>query len=588
MEKTNLKRALATEKVKDFGGICHGASKNSRETEKGSFNAFDICNFRILPDGTLEKREGFSHIMTMPGEPRCFWSGYLDGEEMSFALIGSTVYALELGKGEYFPLGNILSSVGNAEFFFCRGLLYLVDGNEFYCYDGEDFKTVKGYVPLYGKNRNGDYTDEIYEPLNFLSDRIRIHYKSDRIRSRFHIGIKCSEIIYFEKNGMVYEDAELIDDGMAFDIGGSYPAETECYIVLRLAESELKRNVLTCATRAFVYGGADDGRILLYGASQPSLVYVSRRVSYEARMQSLKADVSSGEIYFPITDTVSVTDGRYPITALCRHYDRLLIFTEKETWMADFTKESEKPYIVPINSMVGCLSERGAVLGGNSPFSVSGGGIYQWTSDDDSRNECNALCVSGEIGDMLDESFFDHAVSVYFRERGEVWFADPDSDEQNVWIYSVWSKKWFRFDGIPVDIFFNYNGSVAMIYGKYIFAFSDMNTVDVGIGGGARSNIEAYYESNLTDFGFEERTKHLKRVLLKADCDGYPFTLRIVGDMGSSKLLQISEESGEKGKYLTTFNAHSDIGRFNEMNYIIHSKDQGRTRIRSLTLSAKK
>ncbi|MBQ8207861.1 MAG: hypothetical protein IJZ89_03905, partial [Clostridia bacterium] len=256
--------------------------------------------------------------------------------------------------------------------------------------------------------------------------------------------------------------------------------------------------------------------------------------------------------------------------------------------MADFTKGDAELYIVPINSGVGCLSENGAVLGGNSPYTVSEGGIYRWTSEDDERNECNAVCISGEIGDMLDESFFAHASAFYLRSRGEVWFADPDSEDQEVFIYSIPGGKWYRFDGIPVDMFFSYGDRVCMLYGKYIFAFSEDDLEDTSAEGAVHSNIEAYYESNLTDFGYPERTKHLGRVLVKAECDGDPFSVTVTGDMGGSKTIEVKENGSENGKYPTYFDAHSGIGRFREMNYIIRSDSLGRTRIMSLTLSALK
>lgn len=462
MAKANLKGALARDRVVKFGGICHGGSKNSSRKEKGSFNAFDVCNFRILPDGSLEKRQGFSMLTELPGEPRAFWSGYLDGDELTFALIESAVYSVDLDSKRVTLLGTVGSSDGVAEFFFYRGFLYLADGAELYRYDGEDFVSFSGYVPLYGKNWSDRFAGEVYEPVNFLSDKIRITYTLRSDTPAFNLGIKCSEILSFSVNGNDYlNKVTLGEDGMLITVNsGSIADGNSINICLRLDASECRRDELIGVRRATVYGGADDGRILLYGGSDPSLVFASRYVPRASYAASLEADGSSTDVYFPITDTVSVTDGRYPITALCRHYDRLLIFTARETWMADFTKSAGSPYIVPINSSVGCISENGAVLGGNSPYTVSEGGIYRWTSNSDERNECNAVLISGEIGDMLDSSFFDHAVAFYLRERGEVWFADPDSDEQQVFIYSVSGQRWYRFDGIAVDKFFSYKGEV--------------------------------------------------------------------------------------------------------------------------------
>ncbi|MBE6538495.1 MAG: hypothetical protein E7671_03415 [Ruminococcaceae bacterium] len=590
MAKANLKGALARDRVVKFGGICHGGSKNSARKEKGSFNAFDICNFRILPDGSLEKRQGFSLLMELPGEPRAFWSGYLDGDEITFALIGSAVYSVDTESKRVTLLGTVDSSEGRAEFFFYRGFLYLADGAGLYRYDGEDFEDFSGYVPLYGKDWSDRFAGEVYEPVNFLSDKIRITYAIREDTAAFNLGIKCSEILSISVNGNDFMNkVSLGEDGKTIRVNtGSISDGALIKMCLRLDESECSKEELIGVTRATVYGGADDGRILLYGGSDASKVFASRYVSRSSYIESLEADNTSNDVYFPVTDTVSVTDGRYPITALCRHYDRLLIFTAKETWMADFTKTSGSPYIVPINSSVGCLSENGAALGGNSPYTVSEGGIYRWTSDSDERNECNAVLISGEIGDMLDSSFFDHAVAFYLRERGEIWFADPDSDEQQVFIYSVSGQRWYRFDGIAVDRFFSYKGEVGMLYGKYIFAFSDVNLFDSSANGVVKSNIEAYYESNLTDFGYPERVKHLKRVLVTAYLEGEDISITLKGDTGGEQTITIREKEDADGIYPTYLDAHSGIGRFREMNYVIRAEGDGRPRLRALTLSAHK
>lgn len=588
MAKANIKRALATEKIGSFGGICHGLSE--ARDKSGSFRAYDICNFRILPSGSIEKRSGFAPLMTLPGEPRAFWSGYLDGDELSFALVGSAVYSIDFSSQSANLIGTIDTSVGRAEFFFYRGRLYLKDEEELYRYDGLDFETFSGYVPLYGLNWEPRYGNNVNEPVNFLSDKIRIHYHVSKSTDYFYVGIKCSEVLSLKWEGREYIDKVIFaEDGMSFSLDTiAFPNDSDVVAVLRLDPGEYRRGEMMSACRATVYGGDDDGRVILYGGSAPSLLYTSRYVSRQSYLESLAADPASTDVYFPTDDVFSVTDGRYPVVSMCRHYDRLLVFTERETWMADFTKSAEAPRFIPINSSIGCLSEGGAVLGANSPYSVSEGGIYRWTSNDDERDECNAVCVSTEIGDMLDESFFSHAQSFYLRKRGEVWFSDPDSDEQRVLIYSIPRGQWFSFDGIPVDTFFQYKGDVGMVYGKYIFAFSDDNLVDTACDGKTQSNIEAYYESSLTDFGIEERTKHLKRILVKADCDGDSFDVILSGDRGGTKQVKVKERKVEGEKYSTYLDARVNIGRFREMNFTLRSSGEGRTKVRSIMLVASK
>lgn len=588
MAKVNLKGAFASEKIDTFGGICHGGSKSGTGRENGAKNASDICNFRILPSGELEKRNGFAPLMTLPGEPRAFWNGYIDGDEMSFALIGSTVYLIDLAAKSTEVIGSVSSAEGRAEFFFCRGVLYLVDGYDFYSYGSDGFSTFSGYVPLYGKEWKGYYaSDEVYEPINYLSDKIRIFYKLTEDTSSLYIGVRCSEILSITKNDTydILSSVALSEDGKRIVCSGVLlPAKSEIMVCLKLAPEEIRRSELIGVRRGTVYGGSSDGRMLLYAGKNQSDVFVSRSVSRLALSQSQDVDPDSTGVYFPVSDCVSISDGRYPVTAMCRHFDRLLIFTERETWMADFTGASEKPYIIPVNSGVGCFSEDGAVLGGNSPYSVSESGIYRWTSDDDTRNECNAVCISGPIFDMLDSSFSSHAVGFFLRARGEVWFADPDSDEQTVFIYSVSKNAWWRFDGIPVDRFFSYDGDAATLYGRYVFAFSDRFFVDTACDGNTQSMIEARYESNYLDFGCPERTKRLKRMLLNADCDTDYIDVTLDGDMGGTRTVKVTENNETEPP--RDLDAHADIGRFTRMRFSITSDGVGRVRIRELTLAA--
>lgn len=591
MPKINLKNSFAAEKIGDFGGICRGIPTLGSEKPLGAKNASDCRNFRILPSGSLEKRCGFKPLMTLPAEPRAFLGAFLDGEYLIYALIGENVYAADPEKNTCTVIGSVGSAEGKAEIFFFDGMLYVLDGECLYRYDGEDFVTFHGYVPLYGKNLDGSRGFAVNEPVNLLSDRIRVHYRVGTGTLDFCVGVKCKSILSLTRNKTynITSSATLDADGLGFHLSSGSGNGDEYEAVLLLDGTEERKKDLLSSVHAVIYGGENDGRMILYGGRKASNVYVSREVSHASYIESLASDALSTGIYFPETDVVSVSYGRHPVTAVCRHFDRLLIFTEGETWTADFSASSAAPKIIPVNSSVGCLSEHGAVLGGTTPYSVSSDGIYKWTSKDDERNECNALPVSGPISELLGGDFFSRCVAFYLRSRDEVWFADPESETQDVFIYSQATKKWFRFDGIPVDLFFPYAGEAAMLYGKYIFVFSEELFSDVGIGGTVESNIEAVYESNAEDFGKPESLKRLKRLLIKADCGGEPFEFDAEGDMGGKKTIVIGARSDAGAeRYITHVDARSNIGRFGEMIYRIRALGRARTRIDLIALSAGK
>lgn len=583
MAKADFKGALGVEKIKEFGGICHGGSNIGERKEEGSFNAFDICNFRILPDGSLQKREGFAPIMNLPDQPRAFWCGCIDGDEMAFALVGSAVYSVDLDSGTSTLFGSVSTSEGGADFFFYHGTLYLVDGQDFYRYDGEEFTSFSGYVPMFAKDIDGINGFEICEPVNYLSDKIRIHYKLEEALLRIYIGVACSEILSFKCNGRdMLSIVSLSEDGRYITTPNAVAEKADVEVCLRLAESECRRNELLGVTRATLCGDGDDGKILLYGGGNRSDVFASRNVPSASYRESVAADEGSNDIYFPVTDRISVTDGRYHVSSVCRQNKSVLIFTERETWRASFSEDYEPPRMEIADRNVGCVSELGSTVCGNIPFAVSHDGIYRFDG------QSGAECISGDIYDMLDDSFYAHAVAFYDHTRGEAIFADPDSDEQDVFVYSVPGKRWYRFDGIPVDSFFSYRGRVCMLYGKYLFSFEEDALADTSAEWAVQSNIEAYYESNLTDFGYPEREKHLGRVLLKADCGGDSLYITLEGDNCISRTIEIKDVGDGLGKYPTHFGTRTGIGRFREMNYVIRSDSEARPRVMGLTLSALK
>ncbi len=575
MAKIGTKNPIATERITKFGGICHIG------TEKGERSAYDICNFRILPNGSLLKREGFAPIMTLSGEPRAFISGCFDGDRSAFALVGSAVYLLELENGSAELIGNVDSSVGKAEFFIYEGSLYLVDGNELYRYLPDGFIKVRGYVPLFGKERSGDFEDEVYEPLNFLSDKIRIQYHLTSEKNRLYIGVQCSEILSLIINGNESKgSASLSKDGLWIFLTSRASEDTIIDVCLSLSEANTGRSQLTCNKRAVYCGGDERGRIILYGGNKASRIYASRPVDFESYIESQRFDVGSEGIYFPVDGVVEVGSEGCPISAVCVSEKKLLALNDHGIYSVTFKSGNNTPIVTDFCLGIGCESEAGAAFCGDELYFIAHSGIYRISETG------GAECISFGIEDMLDDEFYQHSVAFYNESKGEMWFADPYSEDQSVFIYSITGGEWYRFDGIPFDLFFLQGNDVAMLYGKYIFAFSENQLVDVSAEGAMNSPIEAYYESNVTDFGYPSIKKHLGRVLIKAELDGDPIHIKLQGDLGGNRNIQVKPSGLENGKYPTDFHTLGGIGSFCSMNYIISSASVGRTKILGLTLSA--
>ena len=207
------------------------------------------------------------------------------------------------------------------------------------------------------------------------------------------------------------------------------------------------------------------------------------------------------------------------ITAVCRHYDRMLIFTEDDTWMvAEPAADGEPLNAIAVNSGYGCTSDYGALMLGNDPISVSDGAILKWTSDTDELNECNAYSISQEIEARLDASFFENAVIFADKKSGELYFSDPTNDDGTLWIYSSRAKTWYKYDGIGAEFLLDINGKIAFSKENTLYIFEDSAEADV-LATGEEREIKAYFESLPQDFSSAENTKRLCGMSLDAQME---------------------------------------------------------------------
>ena len=225
-------------------------------------------------------------------------------------------------------------------------------------------------------------------------------------------------------------------------------------------------------------------------------------------------------------------EGRYPVKGLSRHYDRLLIFTDGDTWMANSADcQSEHIPVMNINSHVGCSSVGGTAVIGNSPVTVWKNGIYRWTSETDELNECNAYCISNEISENLDASFFANAVAFKNPKENELWFYDPIK-ANNVWVYNISKGAWYRFVGITAVGFFDANGQIGFYSNRTIYIFSNVNFVDKPSAQAIVPIMTSLTIKNV-DFGSHDK-KQLSYCCLVGESNGSEVSFNITSDQNRS------------------------------------------------------
>ena len=83
-------------------------------------------------------------------------------------------------------------------------------------------------------------------------------------------------------------------------------------------------------------------------------MFISSQVSDEDLELAEQSVKGCGDIYFSEDNSFSVGDGQSCITAIAQHYDRILLFTDKNVWMTSaLVNDGELP-LMSINSTAGC------------------------------------------------------------------------------------------------------------------------------------------------------------------------------------------------------------------------------------------
>ena len=90
MAVLNPEQATFLQKIDRFGGLRFPARLSAD-------SASELCNFRILSDGTLEKRCGYYTPHSFSSAIRGLWEGSIEETGYLFLVVGNTVYRKKAG-----------------------------------------------------------------------------------------------------------------------------------------------------------------------------------------------------------------------------------------------------------------------------------------------------------------------------------------------------------------------------------------------------------------------------------------------------------------------------------------------------------
>ncbi len=492
----------------------HGLDVSGEEKRSFSSPVY-MKNFRITEKRILQKRCGYKTVASGLSSDDCY-GGLVGGRCVFVYKKYDTVYAVSAENGE--AIASHCAGYDRVGFVLFGGKLYAIGKDTFLSFDGTVFSEPEPYIPTVAVASSPNGGGQIHESINLLCNKAKISYSPDGICTVFKLPDIAYDAVSVQIDGNIASGYTYsAENGTVTFQSPPHEGTDSLVITFTLRPGTVKDSDMP-GPRFCVYGGDTDTRVFAFGRDN---------VIRYSDVTEKGADIS----YFPADNFVSAGDGTYKVTALVRHYDRLVIFTERETWYlyrssVDYDGYPKPSFpVFPLNSAVGCIGG-GAAFADNCPVTLSHDGIYRFGKTN-LRDERNAERISDRVSTYLTPEFLSGA-AVYDNETDkELWCACGGT----VLIYNYGINEFYVYDGINAKMMFGHNGSVAFYDGGAIKVFDKNLSEDDG------EKFSAVYESGFVFFNKSKKKRRLKRVCVTLLPDSKPssVTLTAVPNRGQAR-----------------------------------------------------
>ena len=459
--------------------------------------AAEMRNFRITAENHLQIRPGYGTLcMLSAGHPvNGLWRGYVNGVFHLVAACNGHLWDIDLEERTAADKGAIHD--GQTFFFGFSDKLYILTGTEYYSWDGEGAPAaVEGYIPIVTTAAPPAGGGTLLEPINLLTGKKRAEYSPDGEATTFQLPENnLDELISVEGTEITYS-TDLSKGTVTFS---SAPPKGVNTITFTWKKDGGDRAKVTGKKFAELYNGESDSRVFLYGDG-----------TNEAVFSGLDENGKASAEYFPQYNVIAVDSANTPITAMIRHYDRLLIFKTDSAYSCSYSTLTLNNavqaafYTSSLNRSIGNAAPGQARLVDNNARTVFGRSVYEWSLAANSvRDERNAKRVSDKVAATL--GAFDLTQAICFDDEWNQEYYVFYGGQAIVNNYQ--NDSWYFYDNLPVT-------AVVAVEGTIYFGTPDGALMEF-----SRSyrndnleDINAYWESGSMDFDMDWRRKYSSTV----------------------------------------------------------------------------
>ena len=482
---------------------------------------------------------------------RGLWSGFVAGQEVLCAACNGYLWQLSRGEDGSWSK-TACGTIDTDEDVFMFGFsdnLYLLNGSQYRVWNGTALTDVGGYRPMVAVSVPPEGGGTTLEQINKMTGARRVRVSPDGTATVFHLpeqNLASVDYVQYVASGtdITSYDVSLTDGTVTI---APAPAEGTNSIEIGYSVAEDTAAEIRAMRYAELYNGSQDTRVFVYGDGTNRCFYSG--IDYDGLP---RAD------YFPDLNVAHVGDENTAITAMIRHYDRLLCFKLDSAWAIGYSQVTLADgtvtagfYVAPINRSVGNCAPGQAVLVENRPRTLDGRSVVEWKSTSSSGNingdERNAERVSQRVDETIRTFDLATAKTFYDKYAHEYYVIGADG---TALVHGIDADAWYVYTNFAAKCLINYMDE--LYFGTadgYLRHFSTQYFSDEG------EAIDAYWESGSMPFAADFRRKYsaMLWVGIRPDDNGY---------------LEVSAKTDRKTDFAVYSFETADAAQVPEMNRI--------------------
>lgn len=456
-------------------------------------------NFRITREAHLQIRPGYGAIATLSaGKPvRGMWEGYIAGTHHVVAACDGHLYDVSVDGGTTKDLGSIGATEEAVSFFGFAKQLYILTGADYYVWDGgaeSAPKQVEGYIPIVVTAVPPAGGGTLLEGVNQLTGKKRAQYSPDGTATAFQLPEKNVDEVLEVKGTDKTWTLDKANGKVNF---ASAPAKGTNTVTITWRKGDGDRETVTKMRFAELYNGTSDNRVFLYGDGTNRAIY-----------SGLDELGQPSAEYFPSLNQVGVDSANTPITAMIRHYDRMLIFKTDSAYSMSYSTIDANGltqaafYVSSLNRAIGNAAPGQARLVENAARTVYERSVYDWAlASNSTRDERNAVRVGDKVATTLGSFDLSKCICCDDEWNQEYYiFCDGQAVVQS---YANKVKPWWYYTDLPVT-------AVVALDGALYFGTPDGRVMEFSrkYRSDDKQPIDAYWESGSMAFDMDWKRKY--------------------------------------------------------------------------------